>query len=106
MKHADHVITCTPYLDEFVRKFNQHTTDISSTIDTVRYQPRADYSIGGRKVILGWSGSYSTSKYLYLLEPVFRRLTQEGVPFKLLVMGDPSFNIEGIERRRCPGRQL
>ena len=34
MKKADHVITCTPYLDEFVRKYNTKTTDISSTINT------------------------------------------------------------------------
>src|ERR1700694_2541417 len=31
MKKSDHVITCTPFLDEFVRKYNPHTTDISST---------------------------------------------------------------------------
>ncbi|PZR27463.1 MAG: glycosyltransferase [Citrobacter freundii] len=97
MRTADHVITCTPYLDEFVRKYNAHTTDISSTINTERYVPRKDYSLGDRKVVLGWSGSYSTSKYLHLLEPVFRRLAGAGIPFKLLVMGDPSFHIDGIE---------
>ena len=41
MKHANHVITCTPMLDEFVRKYNQHTTDISSTINTEVYQQRS-----------------------------------------------------------------
>ena len=30
MQSADHVITCTPYLDEYVRKRNRSTTDISS----------------------------------------------------------------------------
>lgn len=97
MKVADHVITCTPYLDQFVRNYNTHTTDISSTIDTARYVTKADYSINDRKVVLGWSGSYSTSKYLYLLKPVFERLTAEKIPFKLLVMGDPSFSIDGVE---------
>ena len=37
MKKADHVITCTPYLDSFVRKYNSNTTDISSTVDTELY---------------------------------------------------------------------
>ena len=37
MKKSDHVITCTPYLDEFVRQFNPNTTDISSTVDTTVY---------------------------------------------------------------------
>ncbi len=102
MKHADHVITCTPYLDQFVRKYNQHTTDISSTINTELYRPRGNYSIQNRKVILGWSGSHSTSKYLYLLEPVFRELLREGISFKLLVMGDPGFHIDGIEVEALP----
>jgi glycosyltransferase involved in cell wall biosynthesis len=105
MKKADHVITCTPYLDEFVRKYNAHTTDISSTIDTERYHPKKDYAIGNRQVVLGWSGSYSTSRYLYLLEPVFRRLTEEGISFKLLVMGDPAFKIEGIETEALPWKE-
>jgi L-malate glycosyltransferase len=40
MKKANHVITCTPFLDEFVKKYNPNTTDISSTVDTEkRYLP-------------------------------------------------------------------
>ncbi len=105
MKQADHVITCTPYLDTFVRKYNQQTTDISSTIDTEKYRPKTDYSIQGRKIIFGWSGSHSTSKYLYLLEPVFRQLQKEGIVFQLLVMGDAGFHIEGIETEALPWKE-
>jgi len=97
MKKVDHVITCTPYLDQFVRKFNANTTDISSTINTERYRPRQDYSIQGRKVILGWSGSHTTVKYLYLLTSVFERLKKERLSFKILVLGDKAFSIDGIE---------
>ncbi|ALI99767.1 glycosyltransferase family 4 protein [Rufibacter tibetensis] len=96
MKHADHVITCTPHLDTFVRQYNQSTTDISSTINTDVYQQRSDYSIQGRPIVLGWSGSHSTSKYVYLLKDVLRRLSKE-MPLKLLVIGDPAFNISGVE---------
>ena len=97
MKKADHVITCTPYLDEFVRKYNQQTTDISSTINTDKYVPKKDYSINKNKIVLGWSGSVSTTKHLRVLEPVFQKLKEEGVPFKLLAMGDETFRIDGIE---------
>lgn len=96
MKKADHVITCTPYLDQFVKQFNEGTTDISSTVDTDRYKARKDYSIQGQKLVLGWSGSVSTSKYLHLLDKVLLRL-KEKIDFKLLVMGDHSFSIPGIE---------
>jgi L-malate glycosyltransferase len=97
MKHADHVITCTPYLDGFVRKYNQHTTDISSTINTDKYLPKTDYSINKGKIILGWSGSVSTTIHLRVLEPVFKKLQEQGLPFRLLVMGDETFRIDGIE---------
>ena len=105
MKHTDHVITCTPYLDQFVRKYNANTTDISSTINTDLYRPKTNYALDNRPLVLGWSGSHSTSKYLYLLEPVFRRLKQEGIAFRLLVMGDPAFRIEGIDVEALPWKE-
>jgi len=48
------------------------------------------------KIILGWSGSHSTSNYLYLLTNVLLELKKK-VDFKLLVMGDDSFDIDGLE---------
>ena len=95
MKSADHVITCTPYLDSFVRKYNQKTTDISSTINTDLYRPKTDYR-PAEKFVIGWSGSHSTSKYLHLLDDVFKQLARE-TQFKLLVMGDPDFKLEGVD---------
>jgi glycosyltransferase involved in cell wall biosynthesis len=97
MKHADHVITCTPYLDSIVRKYNQRTTDISSTINTDKYRPKMDYHINNEKVVLGWSGSVSTIKHLRVLEPVFKQLQEGGLPFRLLVMGDENFRLDGID---------
>ncbi len=105
MKKADHVITCTPYLDQFVKKYNANTTDISSTIDTDLYRPKKNYELRENELVLGWSGSHSTSKYLYLLEPVFRRLVEEKIPFRLLVMGDPNFKMEGIPVESLPWKE-
>jgi glycosyltransferase involved in cell wall biosynthesis len=95
MKMANHVITCTPHLDEFVRKYNLNTTDISSTINTDTYQVVKNYK-NDHTLVLGWSGSHSTSKYLYLLKDVLIELNQD-YPFKLMVMGDANFNIEGLD---------
>ncbi len=95
MKKANHVITCTPYLDEFVRKYNSNTTDISSTVDTEkRYLPKGNYS-NNDPIIIGWSGSHSTSKYLYLLKDVLKELANE-VDYKLIILGDKDFHIEGV----------
>jgi L-malate glycosyltransferase len=103
MKAADHVITCTPYLDQFVRKLNPNTTDISSTINTDLYRPKTNYRPEG-KFVVGWSGSHSTSKYLHLLDGVFRDLAKTH-DFKLLVMGDPNFRIEGVDVEAIPWKE-
>ena len=101
MKKADHVITCTPYLDSIVRKYNSRTTDISSTINTDKYIPIENYS-NDHKLILGYSGSHSTIPYLRLLEPVLLKLKKE-YDFKLLVIGSTSsFKIEGIDVEAIP----
>lgn len=93
MKTADHVITCTPTLDQFVRKYNSQTTDISSTINTDLYLSKKD-NVSDGPIILGWSGSHSTSKYLHLLEPVFENLLEKNIDFKVLVIGNENFVFE------------
>jgi len=103
MKSSDHVITCTPYLDDFVRKYNPNTTDISSTINTDIYRPKTDYSIK-EKFIIGWSGSHSTSRYLHLLDDVFKELKKE-IDFKLLVMGDTGFSLPGVDVEVLPWKE-
>ncbi len=95
MKNADHIITCTPYLDQFARQYNQNTTDISSTINTDTYIPVNTYSNAG-KITLGWSGSHSTVRMLRLIIPALLELRKK-VDFKLLVMGSTDFAVPGLE---------
>lgn len=96
MKHANHVITCTPFLDNYVRQFNQNTTDISSTINTDTYQPVNRYA-NDTIITLGWSGSHSTVRMLKTILPVFTELKKK-IHFKLLIMGSTNFeNIEGVD---------
>ena len=95
MKKADHIITCTPYLDEFARQFNARTTDISSTINTATYQPVNKYT-NTQKITLGWSGSHSTIRMLRIIIPVLLELKKQ-VDFTLIVMGSADFEIPGLE---------
>jgi L-malate glycosyltransferase len=104
MKTADHVITCTPYLDQFVRRLNPNTTDISSTVDTdTRYKMRNQLTTGS-KVTLGWSGSLSTAKYFYLLAGVLKELVKK-YQLHIVVMGDANVAVEGLEIEALPWRQ-
>lgn len=100
MKRANHVICCTPRLEEFVRKYNQQVTDISSTIDTNEYIPLYS-SKRMDSLIIGWSGSHSTSRYLHLLDEVFIELAKK-IDFTLKVIGDPEFNIPGVKVHAIP----
>lgn len=95
MKTSDHVITCTPTLDNFVKQYNSKTTDISSTINTDLYSPKNHKKQG--VVTLGWSGSHSTSKYVKLLENIFESLLKKGYKFKVLVIGDSDFTFKNKE---------
>lgn len=100
MKSADHVITCTPYLDNFARRYNSQTTDISSTINTERYLPKTEYS-NAKRITLGWSGSHSTARYLRILAPVLRGLRSR-IDFRLLVIGAPGFQLDGVDCEARP----
>jgi L-malate glycosyltransferase len=95
MKHARQVITCTPFLTDVAKKYNQSVTDISSTINTVTYQPANTYQ-NDHQLVLGWSGSHSTSQFLYLLKDVLLAVNKIH-PFKLIVMGDATFAIPGLD---------
>jgi glycosyltransferase involved in cell wall biosynthesis len=93
MRVARHVVVCTPHLEKEARRLNDHVTRISSTIETERYTPRTSYATP--RVTLGWSGSFSTSPYLHLLDNVLRTLQQRhGVGIR--VIGDPGFCIPGV----------
>ena len=100
MKIARAVIVCTPKLEHFASNFNINVTDISSTINTSTYRQKTNYQVVD-KIVLGWSGSHSTSKYLYLLKDVFYQL-QKHIEFKLLVIGDANFELEGINVEAIP----
>lgn len=99
MKHANHVITCTPALDHLAKRFNTRTTDISSTINTSRYRPKQEYHLHSLPVI-GWSGSHSTVNFLLEIAEVLREVYYIK-KFKLLVIGG-EIEIEGLEIECLP----
>ena len=91
---ADEVIVCTSYLEGYARQHNARVTNISSTIDTVAYRPRPHRPLT-EGVMIGWSGSHSTSPYLHLLDDVLRELQRtEGI--RVRVIGDASFTTPAL----------
>jgi glycosyltransferase involved in cell wall biosynthesis len=100
IKHAKHVITCTPYLNDYALTFNQHTTDISSTINTDTYRPKSIH-LKNKKVVIGWSGSHSTAPYLYQIENVLNKINLK-YDIEILIIGDPSFSFSKLAVEAIP----
>lgn len=95
MKMAEHIIVCTEHLRRYALQYNKNVTNISSTIDTRRYFVHNPYS-NERKVVVGWSGSHTTSQYLHLLDDVLGKLQKKyGIGIK--VIGDKDFQIPDVE---------
>ena len=96
-KTADHVITSSPFLNDYCLRINKKKacTYISSTVDTDRFLPVNPYS-NDKKVTIGWTGTFSTKIYLDLLRAVFYELNKRR-DFRLRIIGDFKYELTGID---------
>lgn len=104
IKKADHVITCTPHLDDFAKKYTHNTTDISSTINTDLYRPRDNYAFKENKPVIGWSGSHSTVWHMQTIFPALKKLKQQ-IDYKLLVMGTDVLEDDELDIEVLPWKE-
>ncbi len=96
MKEADYVITSSPTLNKYCLGVNNRKKCkyISSSVNTDKFLPVNSYN--NRKVTIGWTGTFSSSKYLDLLKDVFKEL-RKICDFKLLVIGNFEYTLPGID---------
>ena len=99
MKKSNFVITCTPYLNQIASKYNTKTIDISSTINTEKYNFKNCKN--SKQLVLGWSGSYSTGPYLKLIEEVIQYVVLKH-NLKLLVIGAKKKYIKNVVHELIP----
>ena len=92
MEFSDHVITCTSYLNKFVRKYNKNTTNISSTVNTKKYTPKK-FNNNNKNLVLGWTGSFSTLPYLDLIYDVIDEI-QSKYNLSIIVISSSKVNLE------------
>jgi glycosyltransferase involved in cell wall biosynthesis len=98
---ADMVVAGNKYLAEYAGSFNNNVRVIPTTIDTEVYQPAGQRT--GAKIVIGWTGSFSTIKHFEQIIPVLLKIKdkyQDKVSFK--VIGDATYvhkalAIEGIK---------
>jgi glycosyltransferase involved in cell wall biosynthesis len=97
---AHHVIAGNRYLAEYAARYNPAVTIVPSTIDTVKYAFRGPRPSGSRPVI-GWTGSYSTGRYLRLVKGALERLRKHRA-FRFVVIGPVDFQANGVEVEQRP----
>jgi glycosyltransferase involved in cell wall biosynthesis len=92
-----HVLAGNPYLAEYARQYNRHVSVIPTTIDPEVYSVRpADDPTQTGPITIGWTGSYSTVQHLDTLRPALLQLRRR-CPFRLLVIGTPSYTLDGVD---------
>lgn len=93
---ANHVITSSPFLNNYCLKLNKYNscTYISSSLDTDRFQPKNKYK-ENKKITIGWTGTFSSKHYLDSLRNVFLNLSKK-VEFKLRVIGNFQYSLPGV----------
>ena len=85
IKNANYVITCTNYLDNYVKKINKNSLNIPSTVDTKKYIPSVFIKKNKKDIVLGWTGSFSTYPYLDLIkDPLNKIIEKHGCKFNLI----------------------
>lgn len=97
IRNADHLITSSPFLNEYCMEKNKNnlSTYISSSLNMERYIPTNKYN-NEKKIVIGWTGTFSSKEYLESLETMFKELSKR-VDFKLLIIGNFDYELEGVD---------
>jgi len=95
MKKANHVITTTPYLVEFCKKYNANVTAIPPSLDGEIIFPNKKQK-QHNQIIIGWSGSHSTIKYLELVEAPIQNIGKK-YDIDFLVFGVEKYQLNGVK---------
>ena len=76
------------YLADYARQFNPAAVVNPTTIDTERLHNRVRDQLAPGPLVIGWTGTHSTLKYLEPLIPVLAQLEAEGLEFEFRVISN------------------
>jgi glycosyltransferase involved in cell wall biosynthesis len=98
---ARHVLAGNDYLRSYAERFNPSVSVVPTTIDTERFAPPATRPV--QRPVIGWTGSFSTLRYLQLIKPALERLRHVH-DFRFVVIGGAGFHAEGVDVEHRPWR--
>ncbi|MDO7853069.1 glycosyltransferase family 4 protein [Hymenobacter convexus] len=86
------------YLAAYARQFNPVAVVNPTTIDTVHLHNQVRDQAAPGRLIIGWTGTHSTLKYLDQVVPVLAKLEAEGLDFEFRVISNqpPQFPLRSL----------
>ena len=71
------VSCCNNYLASYCKRYNKNVILNPTTIDTDYHLPKSKRTSNSNKIIIGWTGTHATLKYLDLVVPILQELELE-----------------------------
>jgi glycosyltransferase involved in cell wall biosynthesis len=81
------VIPGNKYLSQFAGQYNDHVVVVPTSVDTVSYFNAVKVHRKSDRVVVGWTGSRSTNRYLSLIDTMLGELKVE-MPFDVKVVSN------------------
>ncbi len=81
------------YLCDFASQFNDHVIYMPTCVDTEKGHYKIKEHSNSSKLVIGWTGSHSTLKYLDEMLPVFNKLKNQ-VDFDFLVIANKAPDVK------------
>jgi glycosyltransferase involved in cell wall biosynthesis len=96
------VVGGNEYLCDFARRYNTNVLCIPTSVDTENGHNRIkEHTVLAHEVVIGWTGSHSTIKYLDKLVPVLGELEKE-ILCSFLVISDKAPQFPLSKMQYCP----
>ncbi len=95
VRQVDHVVCGNEYLRQQTAKEPQATTVIETPVDLDRYRLRPNSP--SDRVVMGWIGSASTSRYLEAKLPLLDQIVRRHKNVSLKVVSDKAVSYPGME---------
>ena len=95
VRQVDHVVCGNEYLRRQTAKAREATTVIETPVDLKRYQLRPD--LPSDKVVIGWIGSASSSRYLQAKLPLLDQILRRYENVSLKVVSDKAVSYPGMD---------